>query len=390
MNQESSHIDWDKLLAILEKDVAQQQLLCGDLSEEEKGLLNDLQQLKGDKALISAIQLDSKQAWNKIAGNLTAQETIRPAFRWMRWVAAACLLFIAGTAVFFWLNHSTRLANTYASVAEALAGHTPADNVQLILADGKKIEASTVQQVKEKNGTAIKWDQDNINYNNSMPVQEGESGMNTLIVPRGHIQRITLADGTRIWMNADSKLRFPVQFGKSTRRIELEGEAYLEVTHAATWPFIVSTGGTETRVLGTSFDVKAYGSNIYTTLVTGRVSFKPPAGDEVILQPGQQAFYDHTKNTASSRQVSTEQWVAWKDNELIMDNMPLSELAEILERRYDVQIEITDERLRNIEYDAALDLTDNIVDLLENLEKAANIRFVVKDKTILIEPFPGK
>jgi ferric-dicitrate binding protein FerR (iron transport regulator) len=201
-----------------------------------------------------------------------------------------------------------------------------------------------------------------------------------------------LSDGSKVWLNADSKISFPVQFDKVERKVSIEGEAYFEVAHNDKWPFIVSIspstggGGGEVKVLGTSFDIKTYGKNIYTTLVTGSVLFTPPVANPVRLSPDQQTIFNVTSGTTQTRKVIAGDWTAWKDDDLVMIKMPLDELAAILERRYDVQVSFAEERLKNIQYNGAFHFTGNIIDILNNLEQTGNIHFVVKNKTIVILP----
>ena len=391
MQAEPQHIDWDKLIDLLEKTPAERDMLVATLPDGEQVLFAQLQQWKEDALLSGALQLDTAQAWKQTLSKMDKQKaTVRSvSFRWQRWVSAACLLLVAGAAWFFWLQ--TRVEQPrYQNIAQALAGHAPSGKVQLVTADGRTVEVDSARQLKEKDGTVIELQQGGVAYANShnqAPMTPGNTVLtNTLIVPRGYMYSLSLSDGSKVWLNADSKITFPVHFDKTERNVTIEGEAYFEVVHNAKWPFTVHTGQSAIQVLGTSFDVKAYGKNIYTTLVTGSVVFTPPAAAPVRLTPDHQTVFNSIKGTTETSSVIAGDWIAWKDDDLVMVKMSLAELADILERRYDVQVSFTEEKLKDIQYNGALHLTGNVVDMLSNLEQTGNIHFAVKDKKILILP----
>jgi len=382
MQQQDNHIDWDKLIELLEKPSAEQGALVAALSGEEQKLFAQLQQVKEDSLLTSALQLDTVRAWKKVSYTPVKLA----ARRWIKWVAAACLLLLAGAGWLLW-QQLHKAPVVYQSITEGLADHIPADKVKLVTADGHMIEIDSARQLKEKDGTLIQLQQGAIDYHNSAvaTTQGKDLLMNTLMVPRGYMYHLTLSDGSKVWLNAGSKISFPVHFDSQERKVAIDGEAYFEVVHNAKWPFIVSVHNTEVKVLGTSFDVKAYGKNIYTTLVTGSVLFTLHAAKAAQLTPDQQVVYTGG-DVIETRKVIAGDWIAWKDDDLVMIKMSMAELAEVLERRYDVQISFTDEKLKDIQYNGALHLTGNIIDMLSNLEQTGNIHFAVKDKKILILP----
>ena len=381
MQEQPIHIDWERLIELLEKQGEEQHALVAALSPGEQELFAQLQQLRNDQLLTGALQLNTAQAWKR---SFTPVRSLQ----WKRWVAAACVLIATASGWYFW--RQTRIEQPrYQNIAQALANHTPSAKVQLVTADGHTVEVDSTKQLKEKDGTIIQLQQGAVAYQNRGAATTGANNallMNTLMVPRGYMYHLTLSDGSRVWLNADSKIAFPVHFGKAERKVTIEGEAYFEVVHNEKWPFTVSVHNTEVRVLGTSFDIKAYGKNIYTTLVTGSVLFAPPAANAVQLSPDHQAFFNGGSGITETRKIIAGDWIAWKDDDLVMIKMSLAELAEILERRYDIQVDFAEERLKNIQYNAALHLTGNIVDMLNNLEQTGNIHFAVKDKKILILP----
>ncbi len=139
--------------------------------------------------------------------------------------------------------------------------------------------------------------------------------------------------------------------------------------------------------MGTSFNVKAYNNTIYTTLATGSVLFRPSTGNPLKLSPDQQVTFKTEAGTSTLQKVSADDYTSWRDDELVMNKMPLAELAGLLERRYDVQISFSNEALKKIESTAALHLTPQVADMLENLEQTGLVRFTVKDKKITVMPY---
>jgi len=398
MQQAPHHTNWELLIDLLEKPAAERQALVVSLSAEEQALFARLLQLKDDPLLTGALQLNTAQAWVCMMEKETAPVR-RLAWGWKKWVAAASLLLMVGAGGWLWMkSRSTQPVQHYQTVAQALANHAPSGKVQLVTADGHAIEIDSVKQLKEKDGTLIHLQQGTVSYqggqSNGVGSQSNSPLMNTLVVPRGYLYNLVLSDGSKVWLNADSKISFPVQFDKAERKVTIEGEAYFEVTHNDKWPFIVSIdpskGGGAVKVLGTSFDIKTYGKNIYTTLVTGSVLFTPPVANPVRLTPDQQTVFNIAGGVAKTRKVIAGDYIAWKDDDLVMIKMSLDELAAILERRYDVQISFAEERLKNIQYNGAFHFTGNIIEILNNLEQTGNIHFAVKNKTIVILPANGK
>lgn len=170
----------------------------------------------------------------------------------------------------------------------------------------------------------------------------------TLDTPKGQKSIVTLADGTRIFLNGGSSIIYPEVFLADKREVTLTGEAFFEVTPNPRQPFIVSTGAVTTKVLGTSFNVKAFSEkNISVTVATGsvRVELEPATPSSkssqpkaVILQPNSQAIYEAGHRAFTVKEVKLEKHLAWKDNTLFFEDTSIEEVAAILERWYNVDI----------------------------------------------------
>jgi ferric-dicitrate binding protein FerR (iron transport regulator) len=189
-----------------------------------------------------------------------------------------------------------------------------------------------------------------------------EQPLTSYSVPRGKLLHLSLSDGSQVWLNAETQFRCPEKFGDDAREVYLEGEAFFEVTKDPSKPFRIHSGPLTTTVLGTSFNVKAYGAEDINevAVITGKVSVaqtvdnKPSS--EVTLQPGQKAVL--TKSTA---QLSKENfsdmshYTSWRDGKLIFEDTPVKEVIASLGRRYNIDIHLTSEALQDCRVTATFD-----------------------------------
>ena len=174
--------------------------------------------------------------------------------------------------------------------------------------------------------------------------------------PRGTKSKVLLADGTAVWLNADSHLWFPTAFAGPRREVYLEGEAFFDVKRNEQMPFIIHMGTNQVRVLGTSFNVKAYRDDeaVETAVVTGRVAFiraaTPAAAaepDTIYVVPDEKVVYSKTSHELRIEQVNSRDYAAWNQRSLIFQSTPLSEVAKTLSRQFNVTVRFADEKLRN-------------------------------------------
>lgn len=177
----------------------------------------------------------------------------------------------------------------------------------------------------------------------------------TLDSPNGQKSIITLADGSRIFLNAGSTIRYPEVFLPEKREVKLSGEAFFEITPNPKQPFMVTAGNVTTKVLGTSFNVQAFpDKQISVTVATGRVEVEATGEaqdsterDRVILKPNDQAIYSPDHNGIMVNEVNIEKYLAWKDNTLFFENASIGEVAKTLERWYNATITFDNDRIKN-------------------------------------------
>ncbi len=208
--------------------------------------------------------------------------------------------------------------------------------------------------------------------------------------PKGVPFQILLADGSRVWLNAMSSVKFPASFeGLKDRRLSLNGEGYFEIVKEQSRPFLVLTETQQIKVLGTHFNVNAYLDEgiTKTTLLEGSVEIAPltgsVAGPGVKIRPGQQAILsgDHHIEV---KQVEAENTIAWKDGEFVFRNEPLKNIMRRLGRWYDIEVYYQNESVGRELYGGVVSKSQDITEVLKIMEQTGDLHFVLKGKKIIV------
>lgn len=318
--------------------------------------------------------------------------TILPLWRrYSRIAVAAIALLTLSTGLYLYFNTSF-LKSSVDLVQQDVA---PGGNKAILtLADGKTINLSDARNgsLGEQAGIAITKNKDGkLTYtagkvNDNLPVS-----YNTITTPIGGQYQVNLPDGTRVWLNAASSLKFPTSFAKlRERKVELIGEAYFEVAHSRDLPFIVKSSKQEVLVLGTHFNINSYADEgaIRTTLLQGAVLVRnlekrenPRLGtDYVVLKPGQQAAL---KEVFAVKSVDLEAITAWKDGNFLFNDTDLKDILKQVSRWYNVSIDY-DEIPKNRFFTGFISRDVNLSKVLQMLEVTGNIQFKIEDKAIKI------
>jgi ferric-dicitrate binding protein FerR (iron transport regulator) len=208
------------------------------------------------------------------------------------------------------------------------------------------------------------------------------------ITSKGQRTFITLEDGTKIWLNADSKLSYPKTFAESkTREIQLQGEAYFDVAENKQKPFIVHTSDIRIKVLGTSFNVKSYGKDktIETTLIKGKVTIESAVDTNgLILLPNQQAVFEKkSKRIFLEDQDEIVDYTAWRDGQLVFRDRPLSDIINELERWFNVTIEVDDRESLHCHFSAKVN-SKTLPEVLELFKDSESISYTIQGSRVLI------
>lgn len=208
---------------------------------------------------------------------------------------------------------------------------------------------------------------------------------NTISTPRGGQYQVVLADGSSVWLNSESFLRFPTDFMGKERRVEISGEAYFEIVKNKAMPFVVSINGAEVQVLGTHFNVKAYKDEtlLKTTLLEGSVKFV--AGHTTLtLKPGQQSQLKEDGDVNVLSGVDVDKVVAWKNGYFDFDGEDLATITKQLSRWYDIEVIGTgkiDDR-----FYAEIPRNTKLSDVLHALELTGKVHFLIDGKKVMVKP----
>ncbi len=307
--------------------------------------------------------------------------------------AAIALLFLSTSLIV--LNISKKNIEDHISEIEenSLAEIKPLEKqAKLILNDGKEISLKGIELINNNShlvsqgNSTITIDSTGLNYSSS-----GASDSvlyNTIVIPRGSEYYVALEDGTKVWLNADSKLKYPVVFSEDRREVYLEGEAYFEVSHSSSNRFFVVTPTCEVSVLGTKFNVKSYSDEkiVYTTLAQGSISFKELGSSEsIILKVGEQIAYSNITGDYVVNKVNVNNYIGWKDKLFTFKNLSLVEIMTMLSRWYCVDIVYESNDIKNLEFSGNLDKYNSIESFFKIFEEGANIDIVFKNNTLFLK-----
>ena len=348
--------------------------------DKEKEIESALNMIKGIKNEDKSYSIEHKQAiWNKITEkSLLTNRKRRQSIPAIIGIAATILLIIGlGISSLFYFTNTDKLEQYVLNISSdsSIPG--------LILFDGRKLsihgEQPTITYSEDGSKLAI---DDSLEVQQNIPQEEV---YNQLIVPYGKIIKLTLSDGTRVWVSSGSRLIYPPSFNKKVREIYLDGEAYFEVVSVKNQPFIVKTEQIDTRVLGTKFSVQAYGKeNMYSTLLLeGKVVLsdkKIKSRHEVSLKPGQQGYVNQTQDDIRVNEVKNpEQNISWIHGYFCLENERLDQLLKRISKYYNIKIALP-ESLTPMIVSGKLDLKEDPEEVLNDIAILANLELTQKEK----------
>ncbi|QNL49369.1 FecR domain-containing protein [Olivibacter sp. SDN3] len=297
-------------------------------------------------------------------------------------IAASVLLIISGYYIF--QNQSINTQNTQSH----LSIHPGKEQATLILADGSKIDLNkaadgTIQGSTKEGITGFSKKAGLLSYEVSRQSSEKRQ-VHTLAVPRGGQYKLLLPDGTKIWLNAASTLSFPTSFAADKREVFLDGEAYLEVAQHPTAPFTVKTTKGEVNVLGTHFNIRAYGSEekATTTLLEGSVKVSNKY-QSALLKPGDQATHKE-KEDIILQQVETTYATAWKNGYFMFNQQPITEVMEQIALWYDIEVFYRGEKPVNKIW-GTTSRSDSFNDVLKTLQALGSVQFKIEGRKVYVE-----
>jgi len=375
---ESKYTDFERLV---------EKFIQGDLSDEEQekldSLLNDKDNKSHFKEMLS-LNYRLNKRWLKIEqakkDKLFAKimevppvKKLNPYQNLLR--IAAIFAILLGGAVLYYASFEIQ--------------PVPEQVVTLDLDTGvhKQLEKGAKGVIAETNGVRIEQRGDTLTY-----ITKNQDDViisfDEIHVPYGKSSVVALADGTLINLNAGSSLRYPNGFkAEGNREVFLTGEAYFQVSHDAKRPFLVHTDDLEIEVLGTHFNVQAYADekNSNTVLVNGVVKVKQTANpeDAVVLKPGMQASYSRGSKSLEIASVNTAPYIAWVKGQLYFDQADFPQIARILERKFDVQIQVNNTALKKEKFTAKFK-AESLEQILKSFNESYPFNYDIKQNTVVI------
>lgn len=318
------------------------------------------------------------------------QATVAPVHRihFLRkwgWVAA-CILLLLGTGLYFWINKTG--SHNLNQVQQVIAGKdiSPGkDGAILRLADGSQIVLDSLGNgiVADQAGVQVMLDNGQLAYH-ATGENASSISWNTMFTPRGRQFRLVLPDGSKVWLNAASSIRYPTQFIGSERSVEVTGEVYLEVAKNKQQPFkVMLPNETEVTVLGTHFNINAYADEpaIKTTLLEGNVKVSKDRSAQ-ILQPNQQAIVQDVVKINKS--VDIEQVMAWKNGRFNFDHVMIEQVMRQLARWYNIDV-IYKGKIPDIEFRGGMGRNLTLNQVLESLQ-LTGVNFELNDHVLMVAP----
>lgn len=304
----------------------------------------------------------------------------------LRWSIAASIILLVGLFVGRTISgvrdihEEQELAKSVMQPGTSKAILMMADGKEVVLEQGQNLNILLNERVR------VATSSQGIVY------EERGKGMvteeyNKLTTPIGGEYSLVLSDGTKVFLNADSELKYPVEFSDGKRIVDLKGEAYFEVHKDSLRPFIVRMNGAEVTVLGTSFNVNTYGDDgqIYTTLVNGSVRVSSMKNkQEEILKPGMQSVMNVQSGLLTVREVDVEPYVAWREGRFVFRAMTLDLIMRQLQRWYDFEVFYQNSELKDYEFRGVIKRDMDLDKVLSVIKATTNVDFEVKGKVITI------
>lgn len=345
---------------------------------ENKALFDELMANGGELKLEWLENLDNEAAWQRIEQK--QQPKNHQALIW-RIVAAVVLV----CSVSLWLYNLKTDTIIPGGDAPAVATNVIENDVlpahlgaKIILANGQELKVNDTLNMTV--GTPI-ISHDSISHTDLL-TDDRTAKLHTLIVPSANFFKITLSDGTAVWVNAASELRFPEHFGDTERRVYLKGEAYFEVAKDTKRPFFVETEEIDVRVLGTHFNVSAYNKRVKTSLAEGSVEVLDD-NQSVVIRPGQSAEWSN--GNIRVRTTDLQRDLAWKNNIFYFKHDNIVHIANELKRWYNLDVSLSKDVSLNNTYSGEVERDVNLSEVLAMLEFVGDLEFTLNTNKLLIK-----
>ncbi len=349
----------------------------GEVSQEDKKILQQQFEIRQAMRGLESRRYDVNSAWRKV-------QPKRSRKRVLSICKYAAMLMLVISLVYVFTRPEPERKIEMAGTEVIKPGRLQAE---LHLGTGVRLALNEHQGVYSPENTGVEIVNDTVtgkvSYHVNKAGLEDSLAFNTLVVPKGGEYSLELPDGTVVWVNSESSLRFPEKFTSNQREVFLEGEAYFEVKKDTNRPFYVCTEAGSVRVLGTSFNVCAYSKDRFwqTTLVEGSVMVQREK-KEILMKPNEQYQLDVSTGQAELKEVVPELYISWREGKFYFKAYTFEELVEKLERWYDFTMFYTNESIKTRRFSGVVNKHESLQNMLKFLEMTSDIQFNIKGNIV--------
>ena len=334
---------------------------------------------------LTVLEADKAKMWKQVQSRMNKNSRYRVK-RYLKYAAIIVAFVLAGGTWWMVKENPEEIISVELSETSMLSPGTP--KAYILFSSGQRMDLTTTEHdtmIMEKGMQVRVGSSGKISYipGDSGSILKQEIVYNTIVVPRGGEYKLELADGTLVWLNSDSELRYPVKFAGSQRDVWLKGEGYFEVSKNPEKPFRVVVDDMIVKVLGTSFNINAYKDrgNILTTLVSGKVDMSGKS--LVVMSPNQQVDFRHGK-ISSVQEVDITRFVSWIDGKFYFNDMTLENIMSQLQRWYDIEVFFVDEELKSYPFTGVIRRDFTAGQIFEIIEKTTRVKFNVRGKCVTV------
>ncbi|MDR0262875.1 MAG: DUF4974 domain-containing protein [Sphingobacterium sp.] len=382
----------------------------GSCSEEEIKRIRELEdnpdfiaaleeQWEQDVLFVETAGIERERQFQQVLARIEEDEKIKvipavgeaasPKRRWLK-VAASFVLCTLATSLYFYFQQPFRQTDAARLTSQDSTVVPGRQTAQILFDDGTSVDLEKINgdtTIVRPEFSVSKTKDGKITYHFPSGQRENRLVYNTIVTPRGGEYKLVLPDGTQVWLNAMTKIRYPITFQAHIREVNLEGEAFFEVTKVLNGdkrvPFIVKTGGQSLEVLGTAFNISNYNQQVVTTLTEGKVKLTYAGAQvgEKFLIPNEQSRYDIKKALFTKAVVDPFYFIAWKNGNFAFDNASIYEVMEAISRWYDVEIRYHG-NLEKVRFSGSISRYENIDKLLKTIALAGGVRFERKERRV--------
>lgn len=371
---------WQRLSALWRRDKKEEEEAIGCDDPQMKQMLDVMIASRRSMKATEKQKYDIDRAWRMVERQTVGGWRVPI---WCRYAAAVAVLFFS---IWGWVASNRETVRPITGELTEVI-YPGASKAELILANGERILLGTQTEIRDIEELGVKITNDTsggeLKYETRRTEDSTLTAYNTLIVPKGGEYVVRLPDGSQVWLNSGTTIRFPVRFAADKREVQLCGEAFFKVRRDTTAPFQVSTEHGEITVLGTSFNVSTYREDNYwqTTLVEGSVRISEQ-GHTVVLKPSEQYTVDRCAGQRKVTLVDPDLYTSWVDGKFYFKAYTFEEIVKKLERWYDFTMVYQDEEVKQMRFTGTINKHSPVTEVLRFLEMTTDIRFKVEGKKI--------